>query len=224
MAVLTVGKTSKYSAYQRRLLTQTLSRSLNVLRERYQKQHPGKIFPEPKDYDTCRTSRYPDVAVVSFHRNPRDPHPWVSTPALLGMEHRFAPWLWDKCHRHLDHGIDPEYASITSRERTRRMTLALEHLPEYPLRPPSPLPSSYSVDKLRKVLDAAPSVDWDEPVQGEGIETYTNYDTEETYYWCDRYLRKLFRALVRVIEEHGLDGWTAVRWEVYDKVVYIHRF
>ena len=52
-----------------------------------------------------------------------------------------------------------------------------------------------------------------------GLEAYEDGFTGYTWYsWHDSYMDELYIAIIRVLDECGLDAWKSARWEVYDKV------
>lgn len=54
----------------------------------------------------------------------------------------------------------------------------------------------------------------------EGMVSDEGWDGNTTCQWSEKFIDRLFEALVAVIEAHGVgvDGWESARWEVYDRV------
>jgi len=158
-----------------------------------------------------------------------EPDHILKSPILLAIKQELQPWLWEKLNYVLDyydHGS--EYGYLGSRfegpkARVPMMQQAFAKANAYPQRPPYPLPSSPSVDKLRDILASAPTASSERGASApKGLKLkYTNSpEYEEWFEWDDELLTNVCLALVAVIRQHGLgdDGWSTIRWEVYDKV------
>lgn len=156
----------------------------------------------------------------------------VGTPALFRMKDTFPPWLWDACHKALD-ALDQSYEgglSFSGKKREAAMREALSELPDYPPHPSSPFPASQSVQELRDILELAPIVpDYDDEylrfnpkvLEDENAKycgEYQSYDGNVTHFWTAEYHDMVYKAMIKIIEDYGLDGWENVRWEVYDAV------
>ncbi|KZT40632.1 hypothetical protein SISSUDRAFT_1043962 [Sistotremastrum suecicum HHB10207 ss-3] len=137
----------------------------------------------------------------------------------------FPDWVWRACHQHVEWRARMSY-SFGSSEPTElrgdllRSATAFVQQERYPVRLPL-LPESPSVSNLRAVLLRAPSLIGLSYKQTElQFSSFTGNDRGEEwteYCWKKEYLTELFDALVGVLNEHGEEGWKAVRWEVYDK-------
>ncbi|PIL35043.1 hypothetical protein GSI_02830 [Ganoderma sinense ZZ0214-1] len=168
---------------------------------------------------------------------PRDPYILSGSQTLWRIKEQMPPWFWTAYNKALwlidFHGAwgtgDSAPLFICDKEREGPMKDALKMMmPTYPPRPPEPLAPSPSVDKVRAVLaDAAklpPDEQWGrDDIPGMKVTTeYDMYGAPESweYEWSDKYLERLFLALIEVIDEHGTGpaGFEGIRWEVYEKV------
>ncbi|KAJ7448603.1 hypothetical protein B0H11DRAFT_2332968 [Mycena galericulata] len=184
---------------------------LDERREKYAKTHPGKEFPEPDAYK--RDNITGGVSIIQ-------PSPWkahvdpsASTPKLFKLKQRYIDlgrlWLWLAANK----GIE-----LRDDVRGRDKETALEHRsltgPDaYPRRPALVAPDSFSYIQLRGVLSRAAS-------DQDHLDSYEDHcEGETTWSWKKSYMEELFKALIAVIYEHGIEGvgWKSARWEVYDR-------
>lgn len=198
--------------------------SLRKLYERHLNSNRAhRAFTQPAQYSFGRKSAATSsVPIRTMHR---------SDATLERIKAGMQPWLWKAFNEALDRQNAYNYELCylpyeTSRERERPFLLAEKFARTYPPRPEQPLPSSPSIDAVRALLaEAASPPESYSPEWGcrlDGLEFHRNCfpEEEEWYDWSAEYREKLFSALIRVIEEHGLgdEGWRGIRWEMYDKV------
>ncbi|KAJ6546696.1 hypothetical protein DFH09DRAFT_1170781 [Mycena vulgaris] len=120
-------------------------------------------------------------------------------------------WLWDAANRAL---MSPPDVPVGQRYSPHQKAGVLKDSfltdpRSYPHRPACLAPTSSSYAKLRDLLARAE----------DQVEEHEDGCTEETaYYWQPECADELFKALIAVIEEHGIEGagWKSARWEVYD--------
>ncbi|KZT40630.1 hypothetical protein SISSUDRAFT_1043959 [Sistotremastrum suecicum HHB10207 ss-3] len=150
---------------------------------------------------------------------------WGRSRACAEMKAQFPSWLWTACNEDLDwwEANVEEGASYDFKEkRADALRLAKRRLVDrerYPARS-ALLPPSLSVSYLRAVLSQAPTsagLSEEEKDARFSVVRDNIHDSWTEYYWKQDYLTPLFEALIGVIEEHGIEGWKSVRWEVYDK-------
>ncbi|KII86492.1 hypothetical protein PLICRDRAFT_178023 [Plicaturopsis crispa FD-325 SS-3] len=196
---------------------------LNKLRKRHRDKEnknrgPSRLFEQPCSYTKEHNiSPWHTCSGAPSDKRLRDL--WAATPGLRQLKTAFAPWMWEACNSALKNVPDsPSYSSI---DRHAALSLVASHLGHYPPRPAALLRSSVSLDAFRAVLDRAPSSlgnpDEEPP---SGIACYRRDGKDIVCLWDGLYLEELFRALVDVIGEHGVEdaGWRSARWEVYDKL------
>lgn len=46
---------------------------------------------------------------------------------------------------------------------------------------------------------------------------YYKSRNEEVYFWTDVYCDLVYDALIKILEDYGLEGWEVARWTVYLK-------
>ncbi|KAJ7107726.1 hypothetical protein C8R44DRAFT_804152 [Mycena epipterygia] len=207
---------------------------LNKLRERYNRMHPGGNFSQPQAYSNLAPgagsvgTAASNLAVAGPSVGIMQLSPPVSngpidltayTPGLLKIKNRFLKsnleWLWNAGNSALAPSDELDTGYYAKKKETILKALLIE---TYPPRPSSLAPESPSYRALLEVLARAPSMH--DEVTRKGIDMDTSgFDGHETFTWNTRYLEDLFRALIAVMKDHGLeaDGWKSARWEVYDK-------
>ncbi|KAF7972831.1 hypothetical protein HWV62_16930 [Athelia sp. TMB] len=148
-------------------------------------------------------------------------------PALEQLKAQFPqPWIFNACLRFAEScygGIESSSTLAKEYLKIALLDIRSERL-RHPLRPIDLLPSSTSIDQLRDVLKRAPRI----PDDGIGnVPTGMRTEVENfphqgavRWYWASTYLDEVNKALIAVINEHGVGdgGWKTARWEVYDKV------
>ncbi|KAF7985780.1 hypothetical protein HWV62_401 [Athelia sp. TMB] len=134
------------------------------------------------------------------------------------------PWIFSACWEDLQ-----PRGYCAGRGAEEYLELALSNISEgrlqLPPRPNNLLPSSSSMDQLRDTLKRAPR-----PTESSDDDTPTGMRSEEdnygdvSWYWAPIYLDEVNKALITVINEHGVGevGWSTARWEVRDKVAYTY--
>ncbi|KAJ7209942.1 hypothetical protein C8J57DRAFT_1200744 [Mycena rebaudengoi] len=206
----------EFAAWRRRGGPENFQKCLDTLRERYQKQHPGKEFPEPDAYQ--RSSAEGSIRLMRLPSSSKAllPDPRACTPTLLrirdALQSSNQGWLWDSGNE----ALERHYYSYTQSAKDEAFIALFNTADSYPPRPTLTPPSSSSFDLLRDVLSRAASLN--DATTREQLEVYDSYDGYSFHFWNEAYMTELFTALAAVITEHGLGdaGWKSARWEVYD--------
>ncbi|KAJ7267953.1 hypothetical protein C8J57DRAFT_1469324 [Mycena rebaudengoi] len=193
----------EFAAWRRRGGPENFQKCLDTLRERYQKQHPGKEFPEPDAYQ--RSSAEGSVRLM---RLPSSSKALLPDPRAARIKAGSGTLEMRPLERH--------YYSYTQSAKDEAFIALFNTADSYPPRPTLTPPSSSSFDLLRDVLSRAASLN--DATTREQLEVYDSYDGYSFHFWNEAYMTELFTALAAVITEHGLGdaGWKSARWEVYD--------
>lgn len=161
-------------------------------------------------------------AIKSFEV-PR-PYAYITIPGYLAARNTVTAnghrWLWDTCLRSLmDLPLKKPHSSVIVVYRQLQYN---GYPPRVPL--PEPLPPAFKA--LRTLLDDAPTESHGLFPEGKVANyttvTYHCLEEEEEYFWARQYFRRVYKALIHIIEEHGVgdEGWGSARWMVYDQVCF----
>lgn len=163
------------------------------------------------------------------------PDPETSTPGLIAARDilvgKGQQWMWDAINKVISDDMeriygDSDYNSGRSnshgRERESLVDYALKTLGKYPPRPSatSSPPKSPLFHALTATLARAHEPTYvpgeDDP---EVIEIhFDGFTGDASVNWTQKYNEEVYACLIKIIQEHGLDGWMRARWLVYDQV------
>jgi hypothetical protein len=126
------------------------------------------------------------------------------------------PWLFRACDRSIQDAL-----GRGTTERTWEAYIGIAHhdLPNYPQRIGHPSVDVTAFFNLDRLLSASPKLDDPNPKSNIRL-AWKVTARGDAFYWSDWWFRRVLKALIRVIDEHGIGphGWEAARWMVYDAV------
>ena len=145
------------------------------------------------------------------------------------LEGKGQQWLWDAINKAIDDVYDESEDFYTNNMRFRKVRESLVgdalkslDIDKYPPRPSatsSPLDSP-SFDDLTAILSRAHAPTYveedDDPEVMDVL--YDSFTGDYSVYWTKKYEEEVYACLIKIIQEHGLDGWRRARWLVYEKV------
>ncbi|KJA25719.1 hypothetical protein HYPSUDRAFT_37160 [Hypholoma sublateritium FD-334 SS-4] len=191
----------------------------------------SRTFLRPRDYPS-KISFGPRVCGNKDNLDPE-----TSTPGLIATKDMLAgrgqQWMWDAINKVISEDMEVRYGdsdynsgrskSSHGKERESLVDYALKTLDKYPPRPSGTLApiESHSFHALITTLARAHAPTY---VQGqddpEVIEIHTDgFTGEESVYWTEKYNEEVYTCLIKIIQDHGLDGCMRARWLVYDQYV-----
>ncbi|KJA25718.1 hypothetical protein HYPSUDRAFT_37159 [Hypholoma sublateritium FD-334 SS-4] len=189
----------------------------------------GKTFHRPRDYPSkVSATLEPRVRVMGPPEQSHVPDPETSTPGLIAMRDllvgRGQQWMWNAINKVISNKWEAKYGrKLRRRDRESLVDCALKILDmKYPPRPTttSSSPESSSFQALIATLTRAHSPTYEPGYDDPEVIKFhfDGFTGEHLVHWTQKYSDEVYACLIKIIQEHGLDGWMRARWLVYDQV------